>query len=119
MISITKLFEFEAAHFLPHHKGLCKNLHGHSYKLEVEVTCLTLTNGMICDFAVLKEWVKNIVESYDHKLLNEFFPNPTAELMIETVVNDLNIILDTHTNLKLVRVRLWETSKSYAEWKRD
>ena len=119
MISITKLFEFEAAHFLPHHEGLCKHMHGHSYKLEVEVTCPTLTNGMICDFAELKERVKGIVESYDHKVLNDYFPNPTAELMLETIANDLNVIFDYHTNLNLVRVRLWETSKSYAEWKRD
>ena len=34
---IGKLFKFEAAHRLPNHPGKCKNLHGHSYKLEVVV----------------------------------------------------------------------------------
>ena len=37
MISITKEFTFDVAHFLPNHKGLCANIHGHTYKLQVAI----------------------------------------------------------------------------------
>lgn len=37
MISITKKIEFEAAHRLSNYQGPCKEIHGHTYKLEVSV----------------------------------------------------------------------------------
>lgn len=36
MITVTKQFRFEAAHYLPEYEGECKNVHGHSYLLEME-----------------------------------------------------------------------------------
>ena len=36
-LSITKIFTFEAAHALLGYDGLCANIHGHSYRLEVTV----------------------------------------------------------------------------------
>ena len=36
-IRITKQFNFETAHALYGYDGLCKNVHGHSYKLDVTV----------------------------------------------------------------------------------
>ena len=36
-ISVTKIFKFDAAHFLPEHSGKCADLHGHTYRLEVTV----------------------------------------------------------------------------------
>ena len=37
MIRITKEFKFEMAHALHGYDGLCKNIHGHSYKLWVTI----------------------------------------------------------------------------------
>ena len=52
--SITKRFTFEAAHSIPHHTGKCKNLHGHSYILEITVTGPIQESGpemgMVMDF---------------------------------------------------------------------
>ena len=119
MLSITKKFEFEAAHFLPDYEGPCKNTHGHTYKLEVslggELTPEAGYFGMIYDFSLLKKTVQEeIISKMDHSLLNNFFKNPTAELMVCWIRDQLI----TKFGTSLIRVRLYETSNSYAEWAR-
>ena len=121
MISITKIFEFSAGHFLPHHGGLCHNSHGHSYKLEIEISGPLKTKGevqgMIMDFSELKRIVQEkVLYIVDHSFLNNTWTNPTAENMVETIVEWLQ--RELKYKAKLIRVRLWETSNSYAEWTR-
>jgi len=88
MISICKQFEFHAAHHLTCHEGLCKNLHGHAYILEIEITGeiqdLGPQTGMIMDFGNLKKIVhEHIIDKLDHSYLNETCPvYPTAENMV-------------------------------------
>lgn len=124
MLSVTKLFEFEACHHLPNYEGACHNLHGHSYKLEVTVGGHVKTHeddpnvGMIIDFKKLKQIVNEVaVDKYDHQNLNDFFPNPTAENMVYQIACDIISRLPMHTYL--LNVKLWETSTSYAEWQID
>ena len=121
MTKVTKLFEFEACHHLPHYDGACHNLHGHSYKLEVTVSGQVSKNendpkcGMIIDFKDLKAIVKSVaVDKYDHSNLNEFFPNPTAEIMVKQIAVD--IMSKLPQGVYLMSCKLWETSTSYAEW---
>jgi 6-pyruvoyltetrahydropterin/6-carboxytetrahydropterin synthase len=131
MTTVTKLFEFEAAHHLPNHPGKCKSLHGHTYKLEVEVgyiydqvsekTPEQLASGMVIDFGDLKAMVNDIIISkFDHQYLNNLFVvPPTAENMVEWIAGEIqvNLFFRSHKNTELVRVRLWETSTRYAEWR--
>ena len=121
MVNVTKLFEFEACHQLPHYDGACHNIHGHSYKLEVTVSGQVSKNendpkcGMIIDFKDLKAIVKSVaVDKYDHSNLNEFFPNPTAEIMVKQIAVD--IMSKLPQGVYLMSCKLWETSTSYAEW---
>ena len=121
MTTVTKLFEFEACHHLPHYDGACHNIHGHSYKLEVTVSGQVSKNdkdpkcGMIIDFKDLKDIVKSVaVDKYDHSNLNEFFPNPTAEIMVKQIAVD--IMSKLPQGVYLMSCKLWETSTSYAEW---
>ena len=93
-VQVTKIFKFEACHYLPHYVGKCHNLHGHSYKLEVTVTGPLITEGektgMIIDFGDLKSIVKKlVVDKYDHSNLNEFFKDPTAENMVSVIAETL------------------------------
>jgi len=116
---VCKSFTFEAAHFLPNHRGNCGAMHGHSYKLEVEVSGVIQKvgreKGMIVDFSQLKTYIQNeILDEWDHKLLNNMLENPTAENMVYYIVNKLKPMNGLGT--KLERVRLWETATSYAEW---
>ena len=124
MITVTKIFMFEACHHLPHYDGACARPHGHSYKLEVTVDGMIQPNwnskcGMIIDFKDLKSVVnESVIKKYDHSNLNDFFPNPTAEIMVRKIASDIieEMVL-RETNTSLVSVKLWETSTSYAEWR--
>lgn len=118
MITVTKHFEFESAHCLENHPGKCKHVHGHSYKLEVEVSGEKNDQGMIIDFGDLKSIVNiEIIEELDHKMLNEVFDFPaTAENMVEWIASKLGAVLREQKAVHLKRIRLYETSSSYAEW---
>src|SRR5665811_2143363 len=75
-IRVTKRFYFEMAHALYQYDGLCQNIHGHSYNLEVTLTGETKKqpghpkDGMVLDFGGLKKIVKSqIVDRFDHALM--------------------------------------------------
>lgn len=77
---ITKEFEFEAAHSLPclpeGHK--CRNLHGHSYKVIIEIAGETDERGFVIDYAEISEAVNPIIENLDHQNLNDLFEFQTT-----------------------------------------
>jgi 6-pyruvoyltetrahydropterin/6-carboxytetrahydropterin synthase len=68
-MKISKEYRWEMGHRLPFHKGLCRNIHGHSYKMSVEITGLVNKNGMIIDFFDLNKIIKPIIDKYDHAFL--------------------------------------------------
>jgi 6-pyruvoyltetrahydropterin/6-carboxytetrahydropterin synthase len=68
------------------------------------------TAGMIMDFAALDEVVeREVLNDCDHCYLNEFLPNPTVENLIAWIWDRLEL------KLSLRRIRLWETSRGFAE----
>lgn len=122
MLTITKIYTFEACHHLPHYVGACHNLHGHSYKLEVTITGEREEDmnkshcGMIMDFKGLKIIIEEVAGKYDHADLNLYFRNPTAEIMVEKIASDICAKLIPY-DVKLVSCKLWETADSYAEYR--
>jgi 6-pyruvoyltetrahydropterin/6-carboxytetrahydropterin synthase len=66
---VAKQFRWEGAHRLPWHDGLCKNNHGHSYKMEASVDGAVDARGMVLDFKVIKRVLKPLVEAWDHAML--------------------------------------------------
>ena len=115
---VCKIFRFDAAHFLPNYDGKCKNMHGHTWLLEVEVTGpvskLGHDEGMVVDFATLKGFVNEaVIQHLDHHLLNEVVENPTCENLLSWVADRLCKHEDyLH---KISRLRLYETLDSFAE----
>ena len=108
---VTRTFSFEAAHQLDWHSGACKNLHGHSYRLEVTVSGALDTNGIVIDFADLSTLVqREVLDVFDHTYLNDLLPNPTAELIAQDIWDRL-----THAGAVLHRIVLWETDNSRVE----
>jgi 6-pyruvoyltetrahydropterin/6-carboxytetrahydropterin synthase len=111
-MKIIKRFSFDSAHFLPNYVGKCKQLHGHTYHLEVILEGEPNPDtGMILDFAKLKQIVSiKVLDVLDHKLLNDVIEIPTAENIAiwikERIINDLPGI---------IMLRLWETDDSYVE----
>lgn len=139
VIRVTKQFHFEMAHALLKYDGPCKNIHGHSYQLNVTVKGVVKNNtsdsdeGMVVDFGVIKKVVKDlVVDVYDHALvLNEkatidvsqfeFMDKlirvpfqPTCENMLIYFASLLKDKLPT--DIKLHSLFLRETNTSYAEW---
>jgi len=139
MIRITKEFKFEMAHALHGYDGLCKNIHGHSYRLWVTVKGEVrnenghVKDGMVIDFAELKEIVKpEIIDKYDHSLvLNANSPHASIDLSAfekvfylpyqptsENLVMDFTTIIQSKMtkSITLCKVVLSETATSFAEW---
>jgi len=117
LISVCKIFRFDAAHWLPNYEGKCVNLHGHSWTLEVELEGpVDSWTGMVTDFASLKDTVVNLVISkIDHTCLNDFIHNPTCENLLDWILIELDPIFNQSTSPRMKRLRLWETPDSYAE----
>ncbi len=87
---LSRDFTFDAAHFLTRYHGKCEHLHGHTYKLRVTVEGGIQENGLVLDFGILKKIVKEkILDKYDHRSLNDFFENPTAELVLKKIWEEL------------------------------
>lgn len=139
IIRVTKQFHFEMAHALLDYDGPCKNIHGHSYQLNVTVKGKVKTNtsdsdeGMVVDFGVIKKVVKElVVDVFDHALvLNERakidvsnfeFMNklirvpyqPTCENMLVHFAKTIQDNLPKHIQLHSLFLR--ETNTSFAEW---
>lgn len=77
-LTATKEFSFDCAHMLSNHEGLCANLHGHTYKMQVTLQSLHArglnlsgpAEGMVVDFKDIKEIVdKRIVKKFDHAFI--------------------------------------------------
>ncbi len=140
-IRVTKRFHFEMAHALYEYDGLCRNIHGHSYNLEVTLIGELKKqpghpkDGMVLDFGELKKIVNSkIVKRYDHALMvNSLFPKSQIELLKQTteriiivdfqptsenIVIDISKILQQHlpSGVSLFSIRLFETVTSFAEW---
>lgn len=109
--SVTCSFTFEAAHRLDWHPGKCRNLHGHSYRLDVTVSGPLDGNGVVVDFDQLSEIVhRAVIDHWDHRDLNEVIDNPTAELLAHRAWDLL-----AGAGVTLSALRLWETDDSSVE----
>lgn len=141
-IRITKQFSFETGHALYGYDGKCKNVHGHSYRLDVTVIGKPITDntnvkfGMVIDFGDLKKIVKEeIVNVFDHAtVFNKNTPHvelakelqdrghnvllvdyqPTSEMMVIDFSKKIRARLPK--NIKLHSLKLQETATSFAEW---
>src|SRR2546423_15187772 len=80
--SVTRSFHFEAAHQLPWHEGKCRNLHGHSYRLDVTVSGPGGDRGIVVDFAEIQAVVqRDVLGRFCHTYLNGLLDQPPAELL--------------------------------------
>lgn len=141
-IRLTKEFSFESAHALDGYDGLCREIHGHSYRLFVTVvgepSCEESNPklGMVMDFGDLKQIVnREIISRLDHsfvvrrseenaaliELLGAKFRNvvvvdyqPTCENMLTEFAERISQALPE--GITLHSLRLHETTTSFAEW---
>jgi queuosine biosynthesis protein QueD len=113
--TLTIKEHFDAAHALVGYPGQCKNLHGHTWDVEVSVRGDKLDEvGIVYDFKDLKENLKSILDQYDHAYLNEIPPfdtmNATAENLARVVYEQLAALLPGE--ISLVEVAVWESPRA-------
>lgn len=108
--------DFAAAHRLQDYPGECSRLHGHNWKLEVEVQASALDDiGMGMDFKAIKQAARDAISGLDHTYLNELDAfrdrNPTAEHIAAYLFRSLAERLNgAHT--RIAAVTLWETERA-------
>ncbi|MDR3166732.1 MAG: 6-carboxytetrahydropterin synthase QueD [Treponema sp.] len=117
--------DFAAAHFLSHYHGKCENLHGHNYRVRVWVRGMELDGGgMLVDFGVLKQKVRDLIADLDHTNLNdksEFKNDPSAERIARYIFKNLEERLpEVSVDARLLwAVDVYETPTSMARYTRN
>jgi len=143
-MEVTKIFKWDCAHRLRYHQGLCRNIHGHTYKMEVSVEGKVNDAGMIIDFGDLKKLVNEvIINKVDHSLILwvkdplykslkrmdkrrkqpfnfRIYPllgEPTAENMAKHFFRTLYTEIERRRiPIILTKIKVWETPTSYAQY---
>ncbi|MFO7957572.1 MAG: 6-carboxytetrahydropterin synthase QueD [Candidatus Brocadiia bacterium] len=117
MYELTIEGDFAAAHNLREYQGECENLHGHNWRVQVQVAANELDRmGMVVDFRDLKAALKEVLSRLDHKYLNEVPPfdrwNPTTENLCRFVAENLAPKLPENVSVR--HVRCWESERCSA-----
>jgi 6-pyruvoyltetrahydropterin/6-carboxytetrahydropterin synthase len=132
-MKIAKEFHWEMGHRLPEHFGLCKNIHGHSYKMIIEFEGELDEQGMVIDFYDVEKIIAPIIDELDHafmvkdddKLTLEFLEklnskrivvdfNSTAENISKYLLNEISQS-KLPSNIKKLSIRVYETQSDYSE----
>ena len=143
MYIIRKIFRVPVGHRLSKHRGLCKNFHGHNFKIEVQLKSNLLDdNDMVMDFKDIKEIVNSVLDDFDHcTILNssdlKFIDfcednnlkysvigignqDPTAEVFCKDLYLKISDLVNRKVGLEEVIVdfvRIWENDNSMAEYR--
>lgn len=133
-MKISKDFRWEMGHRLQCHKGKCYNLHGHSYKMQIEFAGkIDKNSGMVLDYFDVKDIVAPIVEKLDHtvivwekdsELIDVLKKLNSAHVIVPfetTAENLVGYFLKKISNAEIpsgiskIKVRVCETENTYAE----
>lgn len=132
-MKISKEFKWEMGHRLPFHSGKCKNIHGHTYKMRVEIEGDLDENGMVMDYYDVSEIISPVVDELDHsfmvkesdKEIIDFLDKLKSKKVVvpfETTAENITLHLlekikerITSERIKKIKVRVYETEKTYAE----
>ncbi len=144
---IERKMHFHMGHRIPNHKSKCRNLHGHTYVMEVGVDDKIITEegssdeGMVIDFGDLREiMTKHVYDIFDHGFMvyrkdplnKEFMESPliqqTKLIVVDFIPTAENIaqyvykILERELTLRKIKikyVRIWETPYANALYTRE
>ena len=114
------LAEFASAHTLRDYPGACSRMHGHNWKVELEVTASRLNEtGMVMDFKQMKAAANEVCDQLDHHYLNEIPPfteiNPTAENIAAWLYGEISKKIN-NDQAKVSSLTLWETDRACVKY---
>lgn len=132
-MKIAKEFNWEMGHRLPEHFGKCKNIHGHSYKMIVELEGELQSSGMVMDYYDVKKNINPIIEKLDHAFM--VYKDDKETISFLEKINSKRIVVDFQStveniciyilsevkkisfpkNINSIKVRIHETPDDYAE----
>ena len=101
-----------AAHRLRDYNGPCARIHGHNWKIRLEVQSDIIDEiGIIVDFTTLEQYLQQVAGQFDHQLINDISPfnelNPTAENLVKFIYDQVKRLLPPQ--IKIKKVSVWET----------
>lgn len=110
---LTLRGEFSAAHQIRLHDGTIEPLHGHNWRVEVELAAPSLDSiGIVADFVTLERRLREVLSRYHNCSLNDHpdfvASNPTTEHVARAIAIQFGRVLNE--KVSLARVRVWETS---------
>lgn len=135
MTTVVKTVKFDAAHVLTNHQGLCKNLHGHTYRVDVAVATPDLEADMVMDFTDIKRIAtEEICSRFDHAFVYNTLSEGEREIAAVVEKHGMRTAAlpfrSTAENLArhffellkprmpaISSVRVWETADSSAEYR--
>ncbi len=108
MYTLKTEHSFDSAHFLAGYEGKCSNIHGHRWRVEVEVQADKLIkggqqDGMVIDFGDLKKAVKSLIDGYDHALILE-----------EGTMRDITLNCLMEDGFNMIQVAFRPTAENFA-----
>jgi len=120
MYELKVVSRFAAAHQLKMVAEKCENLHGHNWRVEVYIAGQELNNaGVLMDFGEIKVHLNEIIDSLDHKFLNEldFFDdgNPSSENIARYIAKTIQSKISS-PGVRISRVGVWESDDSCATY---
>jgi len=132
MVKVARTFKFCASHRLTKHKGLCRNIHGHTYAVDLVIEDkINSHTGMVMDFAEMRILEEEVKHYFDHAiLLNKYDEelvkfceeqdyrivylkdDPTAELIAGSILETARMIFP---EVNSIFIRVHESEKTWAE----
>ncbi len=126
MYEISASAHFDAAHYLRGYKGKCANVHGHRWQVEIAMQGPELNEqGILIDFMDVKTMLKEVLDLFDHRMINEVPPfdglNPTAENIARFIFREMSEKLKrlTGSDIKIARVTVRESESAGATYFSD
>lgn len=131
---IAKEYKWEMSHRLTFHQGPCKNIHGHSYKIFINLEGEQDSNSMVLDYYDIDRFINPVLSALDHSfvcdaedhlMINFLRENgfkyhvipyfTTSENLVSYFIELAEPHFKTFSNIEFLTIRVYETEDAYAE----
>lgn len=79
---------FSAAHFITFNGNICERLHGHNWRVAVEVDGALDENGYVFDFIALRDATQKLVAELDHRML---LPTEHRQILVTSDEHEVTV----------------------------